>query len=272
MFKVFFVLALAIATLMFRLASVGALGIVGAQVQPFAYPAVLVDGRSMGDLILGQTTLEEAIRMFPSAPPGYEGNPRSPRGFPQAKIGQVSPKPRLVYNPWMTLYLLYFDANHRLVIVVDGGKSRSRGLSRQEMMKQYPDLKETQRDSNSPEYEMQVEIQPCLTLMLLISASNNIVGDIAYVYTCPTQSWQTPTEIARLNERKVFELQTTMGLGQILRMAWVDETTLLVTASWTVGIAAAPNPTGAQVRLINIATGVVRHIGEGDVHRSLRIG
>lgn len=156
-----------------------------AQDQSFAYPAVLTDGRAVGNLILGQTTLEQAVRMFPAGPRGYEGNPRPPRGFPEAKIGQVSPKPNLVYNPWMTIYRLYFDVNLRLVIILDGGKSRLRGQSQQELQRQYPQIIETYRDPL--EYEMQVEVQPCVTLMVLISARGNTVGDIAYVFTCATR-------------------------------------------------------------------------------------
>jgi hypothetical protein len=184
MLKTRFLLILGIIAVILGEACTGPL-FVSAQGQTFAYPAVLLDGRSAGNLILGQTTVEQAVRMFPAAPSGYEGNPRSPRGFPEAKVGQVSPKPTVVFNPWMTLYLLYFDSNRRLVIVVDGGKSRFRGSSQQEMLSQYPQLKETYRDSL--EYEMQVEVQPCVTLMLLISSRGNMVGDIAYTYTCPTQ-------------------------------------------------------------------------------------
>lgn len=182
------VLSLALGILVFTGIFHWSFGNVSGQVQPFAYPAVLTNGRSVGNLILGQTTLEQAVKMFPPIPPGAQGNPRPPRAYPEAKIGQVSPKPTLVYNPWMTLYLLFFDSNVKLVIVVDGGKSKLRGLSQQEMLRQYPQLKETDRDSL--EYEMQVEIQPCVTLMLLFSTRDNTVGDIAYVFTCPTQAGQ----------------------------------------------------------------------------------
>lgn len=147
MFKTRFLVSFAIIALMLGEVSMRPLISVSAQGQTFVYPAALIDGRSAGNLILGQTVVEQAVKMFPSAPPGYEGNPRPPRGFPEAKIGQVSPKPTLVYNPWMTLYLLFFDANQKLVIVVDGGKSRFRGLSQQEMLRQYPQLKETSRGS-----------------------------------------------------------------------------------------------------------------------------
>lgn len=123
--------------------------------------------------------------MLPPIPPGAEGTPKPPSGYPEAKIGQVSPKPALVYNPWMTIYQLYFDSNRKLVIIVDG-KSKLRGSGQQEMLRQYPRLEETYRDSH--EYEMQVEIQPCVTLMLLLSAGDNTVGDTAYVFTCPTRA------------------------------------------------------------------------------------
>lgn len=92
-----FLLILVIVALMLGEASMGLLISISAQVQTFVYPAVLMDGRSAGNLILGQTVVEQAAKMFPSAPPGYEGNPRPPRGFPEAKIGQVSPKPTVVY-------------------------------------------------------------------------------------------------------------------------------------------------------------------------------
>ncbi len=151
---------------------------------PFSYPAVLVDGRKVGDLVLGETSLDQTIQMFPQIPVGNEGAPRPPRGYPEAKIGQVIPQPTLVFNPWMTQYRLYFDSERKLVIILDGF-SKLRGLSREDMLKQFATLRETYRDSL--EYEMQVEIQPCVTLMLLLSSRENTVGDIAYVFTCATK-------------------------------------------------------------------------------------
>lgn len=179
--------SLALGILMLVDVTTWAPGSASAQVQPFAYPAVLIDGRVVGNLPLGQTTLEQAVKMFPPIPLGAPGGPRPPSGYPEAQIGQVSPKPTLVYNPWMTMYLLFFDSNRKLVIILDG-KSKLRGLSQQELLRQYPQFKETYRDSL--EYEMQGEIQSCVTLMLLLSAQNNTVGDIAYVFTCPTQAGQ----------------------------------------------------------------------------------
>jgi hypothetical protein len=159
---------------------------VAAPAQAFAYPAVLLDGRRVGDLILGETTLEQAVRMFPPIPPGGPGAPRPPRGYPPVKIGQVIPRPTLVYSPWMSLYQLYFDENRRLVIIVDGGQSALRGRSRAEVSSQFPQLQETA--NYGIEIELQGELRPCITLMVLVNTSTNTVGDIAYAHTCPTRA------------------------------------------------------------------------------------
>ncbi len=217
---------LLISILVFANVQIWPLSGASAQAQPFAYPAVLIDGRSVGNLILGHTTLDQAVRMFPPSPTGYEGSPRPPRGFPVAKIGQVSPKPTLVYNPWMTLYLLFFDANQQLVIIVDGGKSKLRGLTQQEMLKQYPQLKEMSRDSL--EYELQVEIQPCVTLMALFSTRDNTVGDIAYVFTYSTQAG------AAAPVQSTSEVRSLLRLGHHVRsLTWLSES--MVLASWMRG-------------------------------------
>lgn len=250
MFKTRFLVSFAIIALMLGEVSMRPLISVSAQGQTFVYPAALIDGRSAGNLILGQTVVEQAVKMFPSAPPGYEGNPRPPRGFPEAKIGQVSPKPTLVYNPWMTLYLLFFDANQKLVIVVDGGKSRFRGLSQQEMLRQYPQLKETSR--GSLEYEMQVEVQPCVTLMLLISSRDNTVGDIAYAFTCPTQSLAQPSQIAQAGETILFRPSSGKRLE---RVAWLDKDTIAATL--------VDGSNNREIALIDVPSGSVKRLAYG---------
>lgn len=66
---------------------------------------------------------------------------------------------------------------------------------------------------------------------------------------------QTPTDPTSMNERKVFELQEPTGWGySLLRIAWVDETTILATVL---------QPTGLQLRLINIVTKGAREIAQG---------
>ena len=87
-----------------------------------AFPAVTADGKSAGTLQLGQTTLAEAKQMLPPPPADVaQGQPRTPDGYPRPTRGEVIPKPTLVYNPWKTSYQLFFDANQRLVALVDGG-------------------------------------------------------------------------------------------------------------------------------------------------------
>lgn len=149
--------------------------------QPFIFHAVLVDGQKAGDLILGQTTLEQAVKIFPNPPfPSYEGDPRPPRGYPQVKAGKI--KPKFVYNPWNTMYALYFDENNKLIIVVE---LESQRVKKQDIISRYPQLKETSRDLES--YEMQGEIKPCITLMVLFRSNDDTIDQMAYVFTCETK-------------------------------------------------------------------------------------
>jgi len=151
-------------------------------IRPFIFQAVLTDGTTAGDLILGQTTVEQAVKMFPKTPPSYEGNPRLPHGYPPVKVGKIKPKPTLVFNPSMTMYALFFDENKKLVII---NELLAQKKSQQEIIGQYPQLKETYRDSL--EYEMQGEIKPCVTFMVLFSSEDSVATQAAYAFTCETK-------------------------------------------------------------------------------------
>src|SRR5690242_4111022 len=65
--------------------------------EPFHYTAVLRNGKKIGDLVPGLSTLADVVKMFPAAPRDYPGNPRPPAGFPEVKIGKVRPEPSTVY-------------------------------------------------------------------------------------------------------------------------------------------------------------------------------
>lgn len=95
--------------------------------------------------------------------------------------GTVSPQPTIVYNPINSLYVLFFDKNKRLVIVQESG-SKLEGLSRQELVQQYPILTETDRRPDW--FEMQGEIQPCITMLVMIDDRTGRVRQVAYAFTC----------------------------------------------------------------------------------------
>lgn len=135
-------------------------------------------------LVLGKTTLAQTQSMFPASPSGYEGTPRKPDGYPVSKIGEVSPKPKLVFLPYMTDYALYYDKNERLVIVKDFIPP-FKGHTVAEVSKMYPGLRKT--DSFDGYYEMQTELTPCAVLMLMVNEDDNEISMSAYAYTCKTE-------------------------------------------------------------------------------------
>lgn len=147
-------------------------------------PAFVSGYERVGDLVLGKTTLAQAQRMFPVSPPGYEGRPRKPDGYPKSKFGEVSPKPKLVFNPWESMYALFFDKNERLVIVMELG-SLFEGKTVAEIGELYPGLRKT--ESIKGYYEMQTELAPCAALMLMVTEGSDIITQAAYVYTCKTE-------------------------------------------------------------------------------------
>jgi len=149
-------------------------------------PAFLMDDQQVGELVLGKTTLSQTESMFPKAPSPrfYEGRPRKPEGYPKAKVGEVSPKPKLVFNPWGSMYALFFDENERLVIVLDySGVFLGKTVA--EVSEMYPGLRKTDREEGY--YEMQTELTPCAALMLMVREESDEISLEAYVYTCKTK-------------------------------------------------------------------------------------
>lgn len=78
-----------------------------------------------------------------------------------------------------------------------------------------------------------------------------------FILTASVHS-QTPADPTNMNERKLFDFPESTGASPVfygvVRIAWVDETTILATVR---------QPSGLQVRLINIATGTARDVGQG---------
>ena len=156
--------------------------------EPFHYSAVLRNGKKVGDLVPGISTLEGVIRMFPAAKENYPGNPRPPIGYPEVKIGKVQPEPATVFNPPGTSYALFFDDNDKLVIVEDA-RSPLAGLGPQAVHKRFPALKDTGHDERV--IELQGQLDSCIVMMVLFSAQTRKVTRVAYAYTCPTGNSET---------------------------------------------------------------------------------
>jgi hypothetical protein len=155
--------------------------------QLFIIPAVLMDGKKVGDLVLGRTTLKEALKIMP-AWRGYP--PKPPPKFREedlkrlGKVGDVLGRTKLGYNPMMALYILFFDKNKKLVIVQ---RDFSDEKEKQEVRKIYDQhqhqLKEVYKESDF--IRMQGEIQPCITLEVFLESGEPF--RVGYIFTCPTK-------------------------------------------------------------------------------------
>lgn len=144
--------------------------------KPFVFHSVLTNGKRAGDLFLGQTTFDEVLRMYP-APPfhDYDGNLRpvaspSLEGYPAVKY---------VYNPWQTMYALFFDGQKRLVMVSELYELGS--LTEKELLKRYPFLAEA---NGSESIEYQAEVQECVSLIAHVETKGRTVEQLTYAYTC----------------------------------------------------------------------------------------
>lgn len=147
---------------------------------------VFISEKHVGDLVLGKTTLSQAEDIYPKAgsPDTYEGRPRKPKGHPEPKLGEVSPKAKLVFNPWLSNDVLYFDKNNRLVIFEEFFPVYQ-GHTVAEVGKIYPGLRKT--DTLDGYYELQTEITPCAVLMLLVKEGADEIDMSAFAYTCKTE-------------------------------------------------------------------------------------
>lgn len=147
---------------------------------------VFISDKHIGDLVLGKTTLTQAESIYPksSSPKSYEGRPRKPKGHPEPKLGEVSPKAKLVFNPWLSNDALYFDKNNRLVIFEEF-LPVYKGHTVAEVSKIYSGLRKT--DTVDGYNEMQTELTPCAVLMLLVNEDEDEIDMSAYAYTCKTE-------------------------------------------------------------------------------------
>jgi len=172
--------------------------------QTFIIPAILMDGKNVGDLVLGQTTLEQALQIMPPWP-GYPPKPLPLEEFEKAnpgllerleKAGEVLKRVKKSYNPMNALYILFFDKNEKLVIVQRDFTFKKEREETRKMYEQYQhQMKEVYRDKERDKevVRMQGEIQPCITLEV-ISDIKELKTDgpfrTGHIFTCPTKQQQ----------------------------------------------------------------------------------
>jgi hypothetical protein len=75
----------------------------------------------------------------------------------------------------------YFDGNNKLVLIIDGGAYGS--ISREQLHRKYPSLREVRRASGC--YCEEAEIERCTVLVAVISSGTDLVDSIGYAFVCP---------------------------------------------------------------------------------------
>lgn len=152
-----------------------------AQAAQYVIESFLTNGKKAGALVLGMTTLDEAMRMHPEAPfKPYDGDVRQAEEDPSAPGGL--PELKFVYNPWQTMYSLYFNEGKRLVMVSELKELGK--LSEKDLLKEYPGIAETYRDRHTVEYRAQ--LGPCVSFIARVGAAKGWVEEVSYAYTCET--------------------------------------------------------------------------------------
>lgn len=145
--------------------------------KPFVFNSVLTNGKKAGSLVLGRTTFDEAVRMYPAPPMSdYDGNLRqaagpSHEGYPAVKY---------VYNPWQTMYALFFDGEKKLVMVSELHELGS--IDEKELFSRHPGLIETDMSDSSIVYE--AELQECVSIIAVVETRGHTVEQLSYAYTC----------------------------------------------------------------------------------------
>ena len=155
------------------------------------YPAIINsnEANSIGDLWLGHTTLEEALDIFPKTPPGsaeHTGAPRPGQGpaFITYDGKNLAEHPQTVYNPWGSMYQLWFDRQQHLKVIVDAAPPEYRQPANV-LAEKYPGLhRVTSPDNAGPVYVMQARVNPCVVLPAWISDGDQRVTGTAFAYHC----------------------------------------------------------------------------------------
>jgi hypothetical protein len=158
-----------------------------------------------GDVVLGRTTLIGAQRVFADEMSRDEVRvPRlhgaNPSRHPETKwkIGQAEVTPHFQLDLGPEYYTLYFDQNERLLAAITRNLPRS--LTGTELKSRYPALREDRvwRSGNTPRFTaFSLRLSPCVMLTAHVTAADDQVEQIGYVYTCSTTPIQSADNSGR---------------------------------------------------------------------------
>jgi hypothetical protein len=149
--------------------------------RPAAVTVRLANGKAIGELKLGRTTVDEARRLFDTAGAGL--GPERPNGA-TVTVGTATLSPQRLYAPPGTLHQLYFDGNGVLVLFVTGASAELPASGR-EFLQRFPGARETGRTLGSR--ELQASLASCVTLIAVFRTGDDTFDSAAYGYSCPTR-------------------------------------------------------------------------------------
>lgn len=156
-----------------------------------------------GAVVLGQTTLKAALRIFAveleqdsvQVSLGHGANPAVLRGT-ELFLGGLSIRPyhRLELGPGR--YTLYFDKHERLVAAM-GAPQDAPPVRRRDLAARYPSLRVQRRGHNAEGAIIHEGVEAPLGNCVSLTGSvwldrGDLVEGLGYVYTCPTRP-QRPT-------------------------------------------------------------------------------
>ena len=160
-----------------------------------AKPAIFADPvpgshPSKGELVLGQTTLTAALRIFAVElselvkVPRRSANPDTLPTDTEWQVGDHVVRPRQSLDLGPERYRLYFDRNERLIVALTFQPPRR--VTREELVGHYPTLKFEGRRLG-PSDAFVAPLSSCVSFAGRLRFDTKLVDQLSYVYTCATK-------------------------------------------------------------------------------------
>jgi len=148
-----------------------------------------------GEVVLGQTTVTAALRMFAvelrsemvSLPLAHPANPDT---IPSGTVWQVGPhqlRPYRRLELGADRYVLNFDRNDRLISAWPVRVPN--GITQPTLAEHYPEIRKGQlwHSGDQPIQEWNADIEACVVLSAMVREATGVVQQLSYNYTCETK-------------------------------------------------------------------------------------
>ena len=163
----------------------------------FSDPALTIDP-SLGELVLGQTTLTSALRMFAvelqdsvRVPLAHGSNPETLSSDLELP-GDPTLKAHYRLDIGAGRYTLYFDRHERLVAAMTDRSRLPRPIRREELVARYPTLRVGHVGRTAEGVwvrdDLIAPLTPCVSLVADVwRRDKGMVGSFGYIHTCATK-------------------------------------------------------------------------------------